>query len=182
MLSLPWVMLMHNHEVKERFLIEYSSGGSNVKNIRGRFEDISQAEQLMSKDIAEMTKEEAISAINRLEFLEMGTAEGFLAVTKMYTRWCQKNEIFENIAGGFLQVSLNDIDPSVSMSKMFFRDEHDFLYSMRKVREFDELQNDVVALIFAWLGLSLDEALSIRENDIDFDARKIYFNTITASL
>lgn len=165
---------MYNSEVKERFLSEYASGGSNVKNIRGRFESISNTEQLLSKDMAEMSKAEAISALNQLEFLEMGTAEGFLTITKIYTRWCQRNEVFDNITGGFLQVSLSDIDPSASISKMFFRDEHDFLYSMRKVREFDELQNDVIALIFAWLGLSLDEALDIRDEDIDFETRKIY--------
>lgn len=165
---------MYNPEVKERFLSEYASKGSNVKNIRGRFESMSKSEQLLSKDMAEMSKSEAVSSLNQLEFLEMGSAEGFISVTKAYIRWCKDNNAFEDIADGFLQVSLSDIDPSSSMSKVFFRDEHDFLYSMRKVREFDELQNDVIALIFAWLGLSLDEALDIRDEDIDFETRKIY--------
>lgn len=165
---------MYNSEVKERFLSEYSSKGSNVKNIRGRFDQIGESEQLLSKDLAEMTASEAISALNKLEFLELGSAEGFLSVVKRYTRWCQEDAAFENIVGGFLELSINDIDPSVSMSKMFFRDEQDFLYSMRKVRGFDELQNDVIALIFGWLGLSIDEALEIRDDGIDFESRKIY--------
>ena len=165
---------MYNSEVKERFLSEYASKGSNVKNIRYRFDNIGNFEQFISKDMAQMSKNEAISALNQLEFLEMSSAEGFLSVTKTYIRWCKDYEVFDDIAEGFLQVSLTDIDPSLSMSKMFFRDERDFLYSMRKVREFDELQNDVIALIFAWLGLSLDEALDIRDNDVDFEARKIY--------
>lgn len=163
---------MYNPEVKERFLSEYTGNGS--KSIEGRFQALGESEQLLSKDIAEMSKMEAISAINKLEFIELSSAESILSAIKGYVRWCIDNKVFDNAAGGFLQVALSDIDPSVSMSKMFFRDEHDFLYSMRKVREFDELQNDVIALIFAWLGLSLDEALGIRDEDIDFEAQKIY--------
>lgn len=163
---------MYNLEVKERFLSEYTGNGS--KSIQGRFELMEQHERLLSKDIAEMSKDEAIASINKLEFIEMGSAESILSALKCYVKWCIDNKVFENAIYGFLQVSLSDIDPSVSMSKIFFRDERDFLYSMHKVREFDELQNDVIALILAWLGLSLDEALYIRDEDIDFEARKIF--------
>lgn len=174
MLSLTWVIAMYNREVKERFLSEYSSKGYNMKYVGARFEAIGESERLLSKDIAEMSKTEAISVANQLEFLEMGSTEGFLSVVKSYVRWCENNAVFEHIADGFLQISLNDIDPSAFMSKVFFRDEQDFLYAIRKVREFDELQNDVIALIFGWLGLSMDEALDIRDEDIDFETRKIY--------
>lgn len=60
------------------------------------------------------------------------------------------------------------------MSRMFFRDEQDFLYSMRKVDAFDDLNNHVVALALAWLGLDVEEALAICESDIDFENRKIF--------
>lgn len=164
---------MYNSEVKERFFDEYSAEGYR-KKFGARFDVIGKSENLLSKDIAEMTKDEAISSINTLDFIELHSAETILFVLKKYVKWCISKQIFADAAGGILQVNPTDIDPSISMSKMFFRDEHDFLYSMRKVREFDELQNDVVALIFAWLGLSLDEALDIRDEDVDLETRKIY--------
>lgn len=163
---------MYNSEVKERFLSEYTDNGT--KSIRGRFEQLGESERLISKDIAEMSKAEAIASISNLEFLELNSLESILTAIKGYAKWCIANRVFDNAECGVLQITPNDIDPSASISKMFFRDEHDFLYSMRKVREFDELQNDVIALIFAWLGLSLDEALDIRDEDIDFETRKIY--------
>jgi integrase len=169
---------MYNAEVKERFLSEYT--GNGAKSIKGRFELIEESERLLGKDIAEMSKSEAILSINKLDFIEMGSAESILSAIKCYVRWCIDNRIFDNAGEGFLQVLLSDIDPSASMARMFFRDEYDFLYSMRKIREFDELQNDVIALIFAWLGLSIEEALDLRDEDIDFEARKIYNRNGTA--
>lgn len=172
-------MVMYNSEVKERFFDEYSSRGPSTKYIRGRLEEISDYESLLSKDLAEMSRVEAVNAINSLEFFELGSAEAVLSSIKLYVKWCIDSAIFSNPAGGFLDVSLNDIDPSRAMSKMFFRDEGDFLYSLRKVREFDELQNDVIALIFAWLGVSISDALNICDDGVDFDSRKIYDRTGT---
>lgn len=165
---------MYNSEVKERFFNEYASKGTNTAYTEARFEIIGNFEHLLSKDIAEMSKSEAISAINQIEFLEMGSAEAFLSHVKSYVKWCQDNKVFNSCIAGALQVSLNDLDPSTQMARVFFRDEQDFLYAIRKVREFNELQNDVIALIFGWLGLSVDEALDIRDEDIDFETRKIY--------
>ena len=163
---------MYNSEVKERFLSQYISNGS--KGIDGRFQLLEESEQIVGKDIAEMSVSESILAINSLELVDMASVESTLSTIKSYVKWCSDNAVFSGGAGGVLNVTLDDIDPSNAMARIFFRDEHDFLYSMRKVREFDELQNDVIALIFAWLGLSFDEALDIHEDGVNFDERKIY--------
>lgn len=163
---------MYNQEVKDRFLSEYTGNGS--KSVRGRFELLSDAEVLFAKDIAEMTVNEASAAVQRLELIELSSAESALSVIKCYVRWCLENGIFDNADGGFLKLSVSDIDPSRLMSKVLFRDERDFIYAMHKVRNFDELQNDVIALVLGWLGLSIDEALDLRDSDVDFESRKIY--------
>lgn len=135
---------------------------------------VGKTEQFLSKDFAEMTKEEAVYAVNQMEFYELSSAEVTISVLKTYVRWCKDNMIFENYVGGFLQASVDDIDPSAEMAKLFFRDEHDFLYSLRKLREFNELHNDVVALVFIWIGIPLEKSVSIRDRNVDLETRKIY--------
>ena len=166
---------MYNSEIKEQFLSEYSANYGSVNGIiRSFFEKTEAVERLLSSDIAEMTKSEVISAINQSDFLEMSTAEVALSVSKSYYSWCVHNNIFSSSGDGLFRVTLDDIDPSSYMSKALFRDERDFLYSMRKVREFDGLYNEVVALVLSWLGLSISEIMSIHEDGVNFDERKVY--------
>lgn len=165
---------MYNSEIKERFLSWYAATGTNENGLRKSFRDLADFEGSISKDIAEMNRVEAVVALNRLDILEQTTANTLLSEIKCYVKWCNTNGIFPYCEDSFVSVKSSDFDPSAHMAKAFFRDEHDFLYSMRKVREFDGLYNEVIALVFGWLGLSIDEAMSIHEDGVNFDERKIY--------
>lgn len=167
---------MYNSKVKESFIAGYSCC-SNLRSIAAHFESVEKSEEKIGKDIAEMSKSEAISTANSVPFFEMATAENFLSTMKSYAKWCASDGIFKMSSdGGIFSVTLSDIDPAIYIGKMFFKNESDFLDSLRSVRGFYDGYPDVVALAFAWLGLSYDEILGLKDSDVDTDLRKIHVN------
>jgi len=163
---------MFNPEIKERFLSEHMFLGK----VKPLFEYLDNAEGVLQKDVAEMTEQEVKSAINAMDIYELGTVDSFISAVRSYVEWCRDNSIFNNYCGGFLKLSTKDYDPSKSMAKMFFRDEEDFIRSMRKVREFDEGYPEVIGLVFVWLGLGYNEATMLKDTCVDLNARVIYDN------
>lgn len=158
---------MYNPEIKERFLSKYQGWtkmGTHLDMI----------EEYTDRDIAEVSAIEAITAINRLEIYELNTIETAISLGKNYVEWCRDDQVFENFCGGFLEISSKDYDPTHHMARMFFRDEGDFLRSLRKVRMFDEGYPEVVAMALTWLGLGYTEICSLKDHHVDLEARKIY--------
>lgn len=161
---------MYNAEIKERFL---SDNPGLKKTAPALFDDISEYEQVNKKDFSEMSKAEATLYLNNVGFLEIGSVEGKIASLKRYAKWCVSQGFVSPEQSGILKISTADVDPSGAMSKMFFRDEQDFLYSMRKVADFEDLQNGVIALCLGWLGLTAREAIALRDGGVDLVSRTI---------
>lgn len=165
---------MYNQEIKERFLSEYDSKSSYVSTRSTLLDNIGEYEKFLCKDIAEMTKDEAVRAINSLEMCEYSTATTSITTLKAYAKWCKVNGYFKESNFGISEITIDDVDPTSIMSKILFRDENDFIYSMRKVRSFDEGYPEVVYLALAWLGVDQKYALIMKDSAVDLVNRKIY--------
>lgn len=162
---------MYNAEIKNRFLSEISKNTAN--SCKSMFDNICGFEESFGKDISCMSKGEILSMANNMEFYELMTLDGFLTTQRRYAKWCVSQGFVSLEQSGILQISTDDVDPSSAMSKMFFRDEQDFLYSMRKVADFEDLQNGVIALCLGWLGLSARESVALRDGSVDLVSRTV---------
>lgn len=162
---------MYNAEIKERFLSE-NKGWADV--LLKLFDSISGYEESNQKDFSGMSKAEVILYLNNVGFLELSSVDTTISGLKRYAKWSVSQGFVLPERPGILQISTDDIDPSGAMSKMFFRDEQDFLYSMRKVADFEDLQNGVIALCLGWLGLSARESVALRDGDVDLVSRTIF--------
>lgn len=161
---------MYNAEIKERFLSE-NKGWADV--LLKLFDSISDYEESNQKDFSEMSRAEVILYLNNVGFLELSSLDTTISGLKRYSKWCVSQGFVSPEQSGILQISTDGIDPSVAMSKMFFRDEQDFLYSMRKVADFEDLQNGVIALCLGWLGLTARESVALRDGGVDLVSRTI---------
>lgn len=162
---------MYNAEIKERFLSEISETTAN--SCRSMYDNTCGFEESFGKDLSCMSKGEFLSMLNNMEFYELMTLDGFLTAQRRYAKWCVSQGFVSPEQSGILKISTDDVDPSGAMSKMFFRDEQDFLYSMRKVADFEDLQNGVIALCLGWLGLTAREAVALRDGGVDLVSRTI---------
>lgn len=161
---------MYNAEIKGRFLSE-NKGWADV--LLKLFDSISDYEESNQKDFSEMSRAEVILYLNNVGFLELSSLDTTISGLKRYSKWCVSQGFVSPEQSGILQISTDGIDPSVAMSKMFFRDEQDFLYSMRKVADFEDLQNGVIALCLGWLGLTARKSVALRDGGVDLVSRTI---------
>lgn len=162
---------MYNEDIKRRF-IEGIESPELAKKLRERLDKLSDLENKYGKDISEMTLEESINVANSIEFYEATTLEVWVSSVRKYVEWCKDNNTI-GYCGGFLQLSVKDIDPSIFMSKLFFRDEQDLLRSILKVREFNDGYPEVISMVLAWAGLTFSQILDLKDDGIDLESRTI---------
>lgn len=159
---------MYNQEIKERFLAEFTAR-KNEKSCRSKFEAMGQHETLLDKDFAEMSAEEAISAMKYVRTGTYGSAFALISQVRAYVKWCSENKVFQNVNAELGSLTVDDVDISDNLRKLLFKDEDELIKELRKVRPFDDGYYDVIVMIFAWLGISQDQGMSIKVDAVNLD-------------
>lgn len=165
---------MYNEDIKRRFLEEYQHQKLDRRSewIFSKLGDT--YEKTHGKDLAEMSFNEAKAAIESTGIEENATIRTAISVVKSYTEWCEKNEIFPCIPGGFKKLSAKDIDLSESLKEVLFKDDIDLIESIKEVRTLDDGYSDVAILALSWIGLTREEISALRDNDVDLESRIVY--------
>lgn len=164
---------MYNADIKERFL------QSESKNLRYTQEGFRKAEPFETehgKDLAEMTKEEAVTMMNSIGIIEDSSIRSTLTAFKNYVIWCEENHVFTTIGRGFAVLKPTDIDISESIKAGLFQNDFDFLTTLRTLRAFDEGYPEPPVLCLAWLGLKIKEILALQDGDVNMETRTISIN------
>lgn len=168
------VIVMYNENVKKRFLEEYLHQKQD-RRCEWIFSKLGDAyEKSHDKDLAEMSFSEAKAAIESTGIEENGTIRTAISIVKAYTEWCEKNEIFHCVPGGFKKLSAKDIDLSESLKKVLFKDDTDLIESIKEVRTLDDGYSEVAILALSWIGLTREEISALRDNDVDLENRIVY--------
>ena len=165
---------MYNQEIKERFLREQYDMSSGGRSYIAVFQRIEPMEIHFGKDIAEMDFDEANRTLLSDKVYSLTAIDAQKSVLKQYVKWCRDNFIFENIPGGVLKVKITIDDVTHAVSQKLFRDESDLLYSIKKVRSFDEGNPEIAVVILAWLGLELEQILELQDSQVDLENGKIF--------
>lgn len=166
---------MYNEEIKERFLAELSAG-RNEKSCRAKFKAIGLYEKLIGKDLAEMTIADAMKAMQYVKVGSYGTAFSLISQVRSYVKWCNAHNVFSLVNTDLVSLVVDDVDISADMRKMLFRTEEEFIKELRLARPFDDGYFDVVVMVFSWLGISQDQVLDVKINDVDFDSMVIHLH------
>lgn len=168
---------MYNEDIKRRFLEEYQHTKLDRRS-EWIFEKISDGyESIHDKDIAELSYEEAKTAVEKMGIEEIATIRTVISVARAYSEWCQENRIFSNIPDGFKKLSAKDIDLSKALKEILFKDDTDLIQSIQEVRNLDDGFVDVVVLALCWVGLTREEISALRDKDVDLKDRIIYGTT-----
>lgn len=166
---------MYNEEVKRKFLEWYYQGHSLQSKHEKWFNDIEEFERKVGKDLSEFDEKEAFECVNSIGLMSSGYARAMLSLFKTYTKWCADYGISSSRESGVAVLKNNKIVLSTGFSSSYFKDEKEFLQTLRLVHEFDNGYPDIPYLIFAWLGLSKEYALSVMESDVDLEDKVIYY-------
>lgn len=167
---------MYNQEIKERFLSSEFGESFRGKGIVFNFEKLSREEERLSKDIAEMTIEEAREASGEFQLDELSTVYQAGSMVKRYVKWCMSERVFPDIPGGFLFFTPDWVDASVVLRELCFQSEESLLDAIRVVSGYDQGYPDTVGLALSWLGLTKREVLNLKESDVDMEERCVYLN------
>lgn len=166
---------MYNEAVKERFLTEHGLGDGSHRFATNVFAEAERLETALSKDLAEMTVEEATGFMESFAG-EVGTAQQTLNILRRYVEWCRDSNVFESVSTGFTTLKPGDLDFSEKLKDTLFRDEIDMLQTIRSVRTFDEGFPEPPFLCLCWLGLKGKECLALKDEDVDLEARAVSVN------
>lgn len=163
---------MYNPGIKEEFLAGYDGG--NRKSARPLFEATGVFESACCKDFAEMTFEEAISAIREAKIGSYGTAAAIPGMIKHYVKWCQDSRVFKDVNLDLLKIGVDDIDSSKYLKEMVFISEDELIHHLNSVRPYADGYPEVIVMLFAWAGIKQNDVASIKISDVDIDNRKVY--------
>lgn len=165
---------MYNEDIKREFLD--CIGISKIKRgaIMAIFSAIAPAEQQIGSDFAEMNRDSCLYTLQNAGINEYGGIRNYITRLKSYVEWCKKNNIFPSIPGGIFEVSPDDVDITDSLKGVLFKDEFDLLESIRLVRDFDSGYPEVAAFCLYWVGLTKDEAVLLKDTDVDLEDKVVY--------
>lgn len=165
---------MYNEEVKRKFLEWYYQGHFSQPQHEKWFNDIEEFERKVGKDLSEFDDKEALECLTSIKFMSSGYAQAMLSFLKAYTKWCESYGAFSSRKNGISALHGGGISLSGGFSNAYLKDEPEFLQALRMVHEFDNGYPDIPYLVFAWLGLNKEYAVSVRESDVDLEDRVIY--------
>lgn len=165
---------MYNEDIKRDFLDTACNSLKKQRDIAKVFSSIALFEQESGLDIAEMGKNLSAQALERTGINEYSGIRSYITRLREYVRWCKENNIFPSIPGGIFEVSPDDVDITDSLRGVLFKDEFDLLESIRLVRDFDSGYPEVAAFCLYWLGVTKDEAVSLKDTDVDLENRIVY--------
>lgn len=173
MVSSKGVMTMYNQEIKTRFIEEHYP--SSRKGPNSAFNRLERFEVLMGKDVAEMTRAEAVVALSGIPFSNKSSIASFKSILRKYVIWCRNNRVFEEIPGGIEGLEPTQKDVNATVNELYFRDETDFLRSLKKVCKLYFVDGRISPLIavLTWLGLKKSEIIVIEDSDVDLEGRII---------
>lgn len=163
---------MFNQEIKEQFFSQPKK--PEIK--RGFFERLSQSEESLGIDICQMSRSQAIEAIQRIGSYDIGTFNTYISAAKAYAKWCYNSGLFPDAPYGILGVSALDINPQDFIRENIFLTEDELVNSIKTIVPIYEGYVEVIACIFAWLGI--DDPLSIHDADVFIEGKKIVRNGI----
>lgn len=155
---------MYNEEIKEKYLVDN-------KGHRRYLERLSDYEECLGIDIAQMSRAQALSIIQKSGGYDIGTFGTIVSSAKSYTKWCYDNGIFPDSPYGMLGISPSDINPQETIKKLIFPTEESLFDEIKKYVPLYDGYIEVVSCIFAWIGVP--EPLEISESDVFIEGRKI---------
>ena len=164
---------MFNAEIKNQFMDWYDVGESSMQFVRGMFSTSEEYEIKFGKDIAQMTYAELIITINGFNNWDLRYYYTLMSYLKAYVSWGLENQAFDDVSDDVYRISPVDIDFIGAFQKKVFRDEEDFISSIRKVREFNQGYPDVPALMFLWCGFEMKDVPGITDDEVDFTSNTI---------
>ena len=163
---------MYNREIKEQFLSEYD--GNRVIGARPNLESLSAYEEMLQRDLAEMSFDEAVEAISGLNIGTYKTAAGVQSFIRSYVKWCDQFSKFKNVNLELCSISADDIDCSKRLRELVFKSEDELINELGSVRPFDEGYPESIAVLLTWIGVKQSEISSIKTSDVNLEKQWVY--------
>lgn len=164
---------MYNQEIKERFLAESKKNESK----RRYLERITSAEESVNLDICQMSRAQAIKAIESVGMsYDLGTFDTIISNVKVYAKWCFDAGLFPDEHYGIMGISATDVNPQEFIRQYIYLSEDELAKNIGELVPLYDGLIEVSACFLAWLGV--DDPLSIRDEDVLLDAGKILRNNV----
>lgn len=173
---------MYNQEIKERFLTEYTSGGKSKDSAGAMLDSVGVYEELLNKDVAEMSREDVIEALRYANIGTYKTAAAAQSVLRNYVKWCRANAVFSHVNEGLLSIEVDDIDSSRYLGKLLFRSEDDLISELKTVRVFEDGYPEIIVLLLGWIGVEQKDVLSIKISDVSTSDKTVYLRVYNRTI
>lgn len=166
---------MYNEVVKHRFIETFKNTGSKLyaKSLMRRLGELCESE--LDKEVAEMSKQEIIDGLSRIHYISYTSIRTDLYVLKKYFNWYNDNINPINVENA-LSISADDIDLSESLRAELVKDEDELVGILSFVTA-SEGYYEVPIILLAWCGLTLDEILKLKNEDVVFKDGSVFIQS-----
>ena len=134
-------------------------------------------EDIYEKDIALCSSDEICKAFERSYLYNIGSIRSILASVSKYFVWCIETRAFPIFRNEAKYVKIHEIDCSNGIVHCFIRSPEDLICKLRNVYSDDSGQEVIPTIIFKWIGLSYNEIINLRNEDVDLQNAQIHVNS-----
>jgi len=163
---------MYNEAVKQRFIETFKNKGSKLYAISLMRRLAVLWESNLDKEVAEMSKREIIDGLSRIHYISYTSIRTDLYVLKKYFNWYNSNINQINVENA-ISISAEDIDLSESLRAELVKEE-DELIGILSFTTANEGYYEIPVILLSWCGLTLDEILKLRNEDVIFKDGSVF--------
>lgn len=173
---------MYNDDLKKRFIREYTKSISTAKVANTLFDATEKYERMYSRDICQMTIEEAQHVVDNVMGMRIKSHAMYLTILREYTKWCIVMRV-DGACDSALKVhavGLEKMRKYMVSSPMHLQKVLDEIFD----KESDETI-DVVYRVYFWLaygGIKEDDIPKICRSNIDMTNMTISYGGVTTPI
>lgn len=161
---------MFNQEIKERYIASRAESMHN--EYRNYFVASEPFEEQFGKDVACFTVEEIDQFLRRYGFCEPHTVRNRVAKLSSYSAWY--GEQFGSADNAFKKYDIVQFPYAELLKPTLTFSANDLVNRILQVYDADSGQSAIAALCLAWLGIDGKTAISLKKEQVDTAAGRIY--------
>lgn len=124
-------------------------------------------ESFFKKDLCDLNKDEAIAGLSNLKYYIPDSIRKAIHSISVYAEWCRSKVYIAPQKIAFETIKASTVPLDGGVAKHMIMSPSDLVDVLETVSNLDEGRYEVIALCLAWLGIDTQEAISLRNEEVD---------------
>ncbi len=173
---------MYNEELKRQFIRSYTQSLKTAEVARSLFDAFEPYEKEWQSDVCTRTADELQPIFDKVLWLRSNSKRMGVTIIKEYAKWCMLSN-YPGACDGISSVNIMGLDKirtQMVVNPLSLQQYLDKVFDAESKETIDNVYRCFLWMVYG--GLSKEEALSVRNRDVDFKTLRITAGETTATI